>query len=815
VDETRIDEEIQSVFWETRQQGLVLLREDWKVQESGLPPLELLLGEEPVPFHLERPSPFEWAKRSGYYRHRQSLCFVLLPECIPQEEAGASSFFLAGDFNGWKPEIEGSRWQLHPEIVYGELCWVLKLPPHQFQEGQSFKYVSPQGHWSRLPDNCLQSAEAAPGISNFIYHPQRTGYQLFRFHIDGPFPLQRPMSLRRRHRKGSLPIDSSRVLLRMQSEQAMGVSFVGQEAQFRLFGPRLQKVELRLRDPHSELRLVCPMEQDEDGVWFGALDIPLEGFFYEYRIGQRRMDADGRETWEERTITDPHARALVGPQGPGIILPPQKFQLHQSAPFHPPAWEDLQIAEIHLRDLLAQAENFPAERRSSFAGFCEWLDDPHGYLRELGINAVELQPVAEYEYREAQDYAWGYMPRNFFSPCSAYASSPEEGSQVGEFQELVEKFHSLGMAVILDVVYNHLGSPNPYGIIDEDYYFRHAPDGSLLNFSGCGNDFRSESPMAQRAILDSLEHWVKAYGVDGFRFDLAELLGMDCLRAIEERLKALRPSLILIAEPWSFRGHIGHALRPTGFAAWNDEYRDFIAHYVWGNGNREGLDYFMGGSLKYRSRFPAQSVNYVSCHDDHSWIDRITEKANHDGRVPTPNDRRRTHLAIALLFASIGIPMFAAGQDFLHSKGGVRNTYQNPELNALDYRRARLFSGTREYFRQWLRHRQSPIGRLWRLPRRPSRHYIRSYPPLENNSACALLFNASGELGSEKLLFAINPHPEEARFDLGELGSLPLRPIADTERLDPAGLSHSLYLIADSILHLPPLSVGLWELGES
>jgi hypothetical protein len=147
-----IDDQVLSAFWETRQQGLIVLKEDWKMYESGLPPLRLFLAEKEISFHLERLSPFEYAKRSGYYRNQQHICFILLPEWIPREDAGCSLFFLAGDFNAWHPEVEGSYWQLHPEIVHGELCWILKIPMGKIKDGQNFKYVSSQKHWSQLPD---------------------------------------------------------------------------------------------------------------------------------------------------------------------------------------------------------------------------------------------------------------------------------------------------------------------------------------------------------------------------------------------------------------------------------------------------------------------------------------------------------------------------------------------------------------------------------------------------------------------------------------------------------------------------------------
>ena len=145
-------------------------------------------------------------------------------------------------------------------------------------------------------------------------------------------------------------------------------------------------------------------------------------------------------------------------------------------------------------------------------------------------------------------------------------------------------FHGRGMAVILDVVYNHVGEPAHLMEIDKLYYFEQDAEGNLANWSGCGNDLRAGAAMSKRLIIDSCAHMIEAYGVDGFRFDLAELLGVDVLKDVEKALKRVKPNVILIAEPWSFRGHIAGALRDTGFASWNDGFRNFVRDYVHGRG---------------------------------------------------------------------------------------------------------------------------------------------------------------------------------------------------------------------------------------
>ena len=152
------------------------------------------------------------------------------------------------------------------------------------------------------------------------------------------------------------------------------------------------------------------------------------------------------------------------------------------------------------------------------------------------------------------------MPVNLFAPASSYTEYPATGSQIEEFQDLVQAFHEQGFSVILDVVLNHQGIYTPLHGIDKGYYFEMDDSQELLNWSGCGNDIRADAPMVQRLLVDSLLHWVRTYDVDGFRLDLAELLGLETLKVIENALRKEKSDIHLIAEPWSFRGHIAKSL---------------------------------------------------------------------------------------------------------------------------------------------------------------------------------------------------------------------------------------------------------------
>jgi pullulanase/glycogen debranching enzyme len=346
-------------------------------------------------------------------------------------------------------------------------------------------------------------------------------------------------------------------------------------------------------------------------------------------------------------------------------------------------------------------------------------------------------------------------------------------------------------------------------LIDKLYYFEMDSAGQLSNWSGCGNDLRADASMAKRLIIDSLTHLVELYGIDGFRLDLAELLGLDVLKDVEIALKRVKPDVILIAEPWSFRGHIAGQLRDTGWASWNDGYRNFLRDFVRGGASREAFEYYLKGSPWHFAKWPAQTVNYTESHDDRSWIDIITENPGNNGSDPTANDRRRTHLMAAVLFSSIGIPMLSAGQDFLRSKNGINNTYQLGAVNALDYRRIYRFSATHTYFADWIAFRRSEAGSLLRLFSRPSETFFRFVFAPDSNASAAI-YNADFSQGRRRLLFAVNPTLYDVSVPLGdEIAAGNWRQLADHERFFGSKPRDTAQGVEPN-LFLPALGCGLW-----
>jgi pullulanase/glycogen debranching enzyme len=403
------------------------------------------------------------------------------------------------------------------------------------------------------------------------------------------------------------------------------------------------------------------------------------------------------------------------------------------------------------------------------------------------------------------------MTNNYFAPCAWYGTDPETASQNREFQDMVAACHEQGLTVLIDVVYNHLGEPPNLLFIDKAYYFHLEENGELINWSGCGNVLRAESAMSLRLIIESLTHLIENYAVDGFRFDLAELMSIEVLKQIGDALRAIKPSVVLIAEPWSFRGSIQWDTRMAGFAFWNDGFREFTKEYVKGHSNPDALTYYIKGCTDQMSAWPAQSINYVESHDDRTWIDDITENEDFNGAQPTQTDILRSHMMAALLYSSVGVPMLSSGQDFLRSKGGIHNTYQMGDVNALDYQHIGNFKESHNYFKKWIAFRKSEWGKVLRLEKNPSDGYLRVFRCDDGDrSAAALLFNADRSQGAQQILLALNPHFEDHKIHLYDVDGSDWQAIADIWHFDMEGIDDKRLNEGERNIYLGHMTLGLW-----
>ena len=648
------------------EQGLVFLEEDWKsdrlpedlVEEAGL------LGTD-----FKILSKIERAKLAGYSCSGKEIKFTVDPALISKKSENLK-VYLAWAGNQWMNNYESKeRWLLKYDE---EKLLSLNFPLSEFpiQNKFEFKFITSSGLWIDPPDFLPCQNEPIPGSRNYLFSPSRTGMDIIRFKLVN-------------HR-------ANRVLKKWTGFRPENLGSI-EEAngyRFRFFAPRAANVTLVIgENNHPEKTNSFIMKMGMDGVWECKIDYKREDLFYFYEVCNY-LNTNEKRKFSKRVL-DPYAKLCAGREGPAILCKtPRKSRKRVN--FIAPDMKDLVVVEAHLRDLLRNAPIKLSDReRQSFNGLRKWLDTKSCYLKELGINAIELQPIQQFDSRSPEEYHWGYMPINFFSPSSDYASSPQKAAQ--EFNLLIDAFHHAGISVIIDVVYNHYGIPNHLLNIDRELYLSTDHLGRLTNFSGCGNDLQCEAEPVKKLVLDSLKYWVENFEVDGFRFDLGELLGYGLLSEIEDELKKIYPNIILFAEPWSFRGRLPAKMNQTGFALWSDRSRENLLSIVKEDNNFDLIKNIMTGEIDPENQFPWQSVIYSESHDDFAFIDRICSSGENSGIIPSFEEVKKAELAIIISLLSPGIPMLSAGQDFLRSKRGIRNTYLEPEINALDYQRLEKF----------------------------------------------------------------------------------------------------------------------------
>jgi hypothetical protein len=282
----------------------------------------------------------------------------------------------------------------------GEFCRHGRVP---------FKFVTGDGVWIEPPDDAPNVVNAPTGARNLEVDPDRTGRHRFMFESDAPLDLSEDLFIVWRDDPSgqAVPLRPDGFFLRLESHQRLGSFVDGSETEFRLFAPRARRVWLQVQEraDSAEGMLEYPMEREDDGTWSLRLDANLNGWFYFYRVAGP-SNAFGHSD-SAMLIVDPYARALVGRTGPGIILEDAFFE-GADLTFSTPQWHDLVIAEAHVRDLVANAPvKMSAAERSGFRGLAAWVANEAFYLRKLGVNAVELQPVQEFDNITSDEYHWG------------------------------------------------------------------------------------------------------------------------------------------------------------------------------------------------------------------------------------------------------------------------------------------------------------------------------------------------------------------------------------------------------------------------
>lgn len=507
-------------------------------------------------------------------------------------------------------------------------------------------------------------------------------------------------------------------------------------------------------------------------------DIKPDEFEYAFSFDGPYEPAKGLLFNEENVLLDPYSRAVTGqrkwgekPEGGKDFeyrarVVKSSFDWGNIKQLEQP-FEDLVIYETHVRGY-TKDKSSGVSAPGTFAG----LKDKIPYLKDLGINAVELMPIFEFDEMESARVVdgvqlynyWGYNTVSFFAPNTSYAFNEEHNHEGDELKSLIKALKENGIEVILDVVFNHTAEGNEMGPcfsfkgIDNNVYYMLTPDAHYYNFSGCGNVMNCNHPVVRSFIIDCLRHWAIEYRVDGFRFDLASILGRDQNGApmanppILESL-AFDPVLgkmKLIAEAWDAGGlyQVGSFSSWNRWAEWNGRYRDDMRSFLKGDDGMAGnaITRITGSRDLYspESRGHKASVNFMTCHDGFTLYDLYSYNEKHnekngwnntdgdnnghswncgaEGETDDPNvnglRRRLIKNAFAALLCSRGPAMFFAGDEFCNTQFGNNNAYcQDNIISWLDWSRLEEFKEIHDFVRHMIQFRKEhPILRKMTKP---------------------------------------------------------------------------------------------------
>lgn len=507
-------------------------------------------------------------------------------------------------------------------------------------------------------------------------------------------------------------------------------------------------------------------------------DIKPDEFEYAFSFDGPYEPAKGLLFNEENVLLDPYSRAVTGqrkwgekPEGGKDFeyrarVVKSSFDWGNIKQLEQP-FEDLVIYETHVRGY-TKDKSSGVSAPGTFAG----LKDKIPYLKDLGINAVELMPIFEFDEMESARVVdgvqlynyWGYNTVSFFAPNTSYAFNEEHNHEGDELKSLIKALKENGIEVILDVVFNHTAEGNEMGPcfsfkgIDNNVYYMLTPDAHYYNFSGCGNVMNCNHPVVRSFIIDCLRHWAIEYRVDGFRFDLASILGRDQNGApmanppILESL-AFDPVLgkmKLIAEAWDAGGlyQVGTFPSWNRWAEWNGRYRDDMRSFLKGDDGMAGnaITRITGSRDLYspESRGHKASVNFMTCHDGFTLYDLYSYNEKHnekngwnntdgdnnghswncgaEGETDDPNvnglRRRLIKNAFAALLCSRGPAMFFAGDEFCNTQFGNNNAYcQDNIISWLDWSRLEEFKEIHDFVRHMIQFRKEhPILRKMTKP---------------------------------------------------------------------------------------------------
>lgn len=500
------------------------------------------------------------------------------------------------------------------------------------------------------------------------------------------------------------------------------------QTQFTLWSPTAEKVRLNLYvsgeggEPADQL----PMKRADNGTWRLSVDKDLKGSFYTFQVAlcDKWLD-ETPGIWAKAVGVNGNRAAVVDLQD----THPRDWEYDKAPELK--SFTDIIIYEMHHRDF-SMAANSGIVHRGRYLALTEnGTSAPGGessgidHLKELGVTHIHLLPSFDYasvDESRLQDkkYNWGYDPQNYNVPEGSYSTNPTDPvARIREFKEMVQSLHKNGMRVIMDVVYNHTasGDGSNFSLTAPGYFYRHNPDGSYSNASGCGNETASEREMMRHYIVESVKYWAQEYHIDGFRFDLMGIHDIETMNKVKEVLAEVDPTIFVYGEGWvasdsplplEKRAVKENALLLKDVAVFSDDLRDALKGSVFETeqagfasglteGNEESLKFGITGGVEHPqvdyskilyckapyANSPSQVINYVSCHDDLCLVDKL--KLSVPGASPDELVKY-DKLAQTIVFTSQGVPFMRAGEELLHDKKGVHNSYESPDsINEINW----------------------------------------------------------------------------------------------------------------------------------
>lgn len=521
----------------------------------------------------------------------------------------------------------------------------------------------------------------------------------------------------------------------------LGFIYSPESTSFRLWSPAAQEVKLNIYSSgHGDnLEITHAMKRDKSGTWTYQFNGNLKDKYYTYQVMQNG-------TWLQEK-PDIYAVA-VGVNGQRSMIvdldetDPEDWNTDERPILS--SYTDIIIYELQIRDMTIHPSS-GSSAPGKYKGLVETgTKSPKGlstgidHIKELGVTHVHLLPTFDHrsidETRlDEPQYNWGYDPLNYNVPEGSFSTNPFDGKvRIQEFKEMVQAFHQKGIRVILDVVYNHTGQTEDsnFNQLVPLYYYRQNEAGGFSDASACGNETASERAMMRKYIVESVQYWVKEYHLDGFRFDLMGIHDIETMNEVSAAVRAIDPSIFVYGEGWT----AGTSPLPTEqqalkantykmekVAAFSDDLRDGLKGSVFRHeergfvskqvGLKESIKFGIVASTQHPqvnyevvnysnapwASEPSQTINYVSCHDNHTLWDKLTIS----NPEATEEELIQMHqLAETIVLTSQGVPFIHAGMEFLRTKQGVENSFESPdEINQIDWTRKEKYEEVFEYYK--------------------------------------------------------------------------------------------------------------------